>query len=205
MIKPDLANPLNGTQGVLFIISAPSGAGKTSLTKALLAKLKPSYPIDRVVTYTSRTPRNGEINGIDYHFLHTQDFENKITQGFFLEWSTVYGTYYGSSASIVTDLEEGKHRILIVDRLGTHTILSYMAKLPYKVVSIWISVSSIEILQARLSTRGLDDPQSLGRRLTLAAQEMAQEKQSPLYDYEILNDLFENSLEKLENLAKKYF
>ena len=205
MINPDFAKPTSGRPGVLFIISAPSGAGKTSLTAALIAKLKPYYPIDKVVTYTSRSPRSGEINGIDYHFMHAQEFENKIAQGFFLEWSTVYGTYYGSPYSIVNELGHGDSRILIVDRLGTMTILKNMATLPYKVVTIWITVPSIDVLRDRLQARGLDDPERIHRRLILAAQEMDQETQSPLYDHEILNDLFENSLEKLEVLAKKHF
>jgi guanylate kinase len=205
MVKQDLARVSSCKPGVLFIVSASSGAGKTSLVNALIARLKPFYSIDKVVTHTSRAPRQGEIQGIDYHFMHTQDFENKIAQGFFLEWSTVYGTYYGSPYSIVNDLEQGNSRILIIDRLGTQNILKSMADLPYKVVTLLISVPSIEVLRDRLQARGLDEPEKIERRLALAAQEIAQEKQSSLYEHEIMNDLFENSLEKLENLAKKYF
>src|SRR5581483_10666268 len=113
MIKP----------GVLFIVSAPSGAGKTTLVNAALGSLKSSHAIERVITYTSRMPREGEIPGVDYHFISELEFQSRIKDGFFLEWSGAYGTYYGTPRGLLEDLEKGHHRILIPDRNGAQKIL----------------------------------------------------------------------------------
>ena len=79
--------------GKLFIISAPSGAGKTTLVTALINDIGKSHALERVVTYTSKAPRSAEVNGVDYHFVTPEQFEGYIAAGFFLEWSTAYGTY----------------------------------------------------------------------------------------------------------------
>src|SRR3990167_6495680 len=101
--------------GKIFIISAPSGAGKSTLVAATLANLEKEWPIERVVTYTSKNPRNNEVPGQDYHFIKVDEFERRIKQGFFLEWSNAYGTYYGSPRSIVNQVANGYSYIGIID------------------------------------------------------------------------------------------
>ncbi len=90
--------------GTLFVVSACSGAGKTTLVTRAIKELSISYPISRVITYTTKAPRMTEQNGIDYHFLSVEEFEIRAKNGFFLEWSNQYGNYYGSPHSIINDL-----------------------------------------------------------------------------------------------------
>jgi guanylate kinase len=189
-------------KGTLFIISAPSGAGKTTLVNAVLDSLKPLYPIDRVVTYTSRSPRSGETNGVDYHFIPEGTFATLVEEDFFLEWSTAYGTYYGTPKAIKDDLDNGRNLILIPDRIGTSKIMSKFDLYIYKVITIWVEAPSLEILEERLKSRGQNTPEQLAQRLSLATQEMRDEVKSPLYTYKIINNIFNISLEKLRNLIE---
>lgn len=184
--------------GSLFIISAPSGTGKTTLSKALINNMKSYYSIDRVVTYTSRAPRIGEQDGVDYHFISPADFKQKIEQGFFIEWSDVYGTYYGSPLSILDEVAQGHSRILIIDRYGAHQVM----KQTDNVMLIWIYPPSLEILGYRLKIRGTDCPESIKKRLQLAHIELDQEAKQPFYHHHILNDLFEETVDSLENIVK---
>src|SRR5581483_9450453 len=94
--------------GKLFIVSACSGAGKTTLVTEVLNRFKNSFEISRCVTYTSKVPRGNEVDGKDYCFLSVQEFEDYINKGFFLEWSHHYGNYYGTSLNLLQDLEKGK-------------------------------------------------------------------------------------------------
>ena len=95
--------------GKLFIIPAPSGAGKTSLVTALLERIGQSHSLSRVITYTTKMPRSGDIHGRDYHFLSIDQFEQKIKEDFFLEWSVAYDHYYGSPKNIVLCLSKETH------------------------------------------------------------------------------------------------
>ncbi len=185
--------------GKLFIISAPSGAGKTSLVNALLPRLGDRCSINRLITYTSKTPRPGEKQGIDYHFISTDEFEQKAAKGFFLEWSTVYGTYYGSPVAVLRELEIGKSFMLIADRVGAAQII----KRHSSAVLIWIHTVSIEVLQERLEGRGTDKPEQILRRLAIAKAELEQESREDLYQYHVCNDNFEESIQVLEKIVLK--
>lgn len=185
--------------GVLFLVSAPSGAGKTSLVNALVARLGPEYSIARQISYTSKVPRPGERNGVDYHFITAQEFEAKIEEGFFIEYSTVYGTYYGSPRSSLIDVAQGASRILVIDRLGAQHIVQQAGKLA---CLIWITVPSLTILEDRLRSRGQDSEEQIIRRLGLARVEIEEEATLGLYHHHILNDSFEIALENLEFLVK---
>lgn len=188
--------------GVLFIVSAPSGAGKTSLVNAVLASLKSAYAIDRVITYTSRPPRLGEIDGVDYHYISEAQFQRLIPEGFFLNWSTVYGAYYGTPRTVLDDLAKGLHCILIPDRDGAQKIIHNFKAYIYKVITIWIEAPSLEVLEERLRNRAQNTPEQIARRLILAAQEMKDEAIYPFYTHKIVNEKFEIAFKKLENVIK---
>ena len=185
--------------GKLFIISAPSGAGKTTLVSALIPRLKALCLMERLITYTSKTPRLGEKQGVDYHFISTDEFEQKAEKGFFLEWSTVYGTYYGSPSAVLKELKTGKSFMLIADRAGAVQI----AKKDTSSVLIWIQAPTIEILQERLEKRGTDLPEQIKRRLTIAKAELQQESRESLYQYHVCNDDFEVSVQYLKEIIMK--
>ena len=121
-------------KGKLFVISAPSGAGKTTVVHEFLLRFKNKYKLKRVVTYTTRPPRVGEEQGVDYHFVSADIFKEMISNHRFLEWSTWYDYYYGSPSSIIHEIEEGHSFILVVDRHGAQEICRSYSE----AVLIWI-------------------------------------------------------------------
>jgi guanylate kinase len=183
--------------GKLFVISAPSGAGKTTLVTALINDIGKSHVLERVVTYTSKSPRPAEVNGVDYHFITPQEFERRIAAGFFLEWSTAYGTYYGTPASIREGLNKGTSYIIILDRVGAQAL----TQLYKDVVLMWIEVSSLAILEERLKERGQDTPEQIARRLVLAQKEIESEKLTPFFHYHVMNSVFEDAYKIVKSLV----
>ncbi|HZW60896.1 MAG TPA: guanylate kinase [Candidatus Babeliales bacterium] len=180
--------------GKLFIVSAPSGAGKTSLVTRVLSDLKSQWPVERVITYTSKTPRPGEVDGRDYHFITPLQFEAKIKEEFFLEWSVAYGTYYGSPRSILDGLKKGRSYITILDRAGARAV----SEIVPEAVLIWIHTPTIDILKERLRSRGQDSDASIEKRMDLAKLELEDEAKNKLFRYHILNDNFENAVEEFK-------
>lgn len=179
--------------GKLFIVSAPSGAGKTSLVLSALAHLEGQCSIERVITYTSKSPRPGEKHGHDYYFITQEEFLKKIEEGFFIEYSTAYGHYYGTPRSIVDALVTGMSYILVIDRAGAKQI----KRQTDQVVLIWIHIENVETLEKRLIGRNTEDKKQLEQRLLLANKELLEEKEEKFYDHHILNDVFENALLEL--------
>ena len=114
-------------KGTLFVISAPSGAGKTTLVREVLDRLRAELGLMRVITHTSKQPRTGEVQGVDYHFLSEEEFKQKIEEEFFIEHSTVYGAYYGVAKALFKKLDEGIHHIAIVDRAGAASLKAKVA------------------------------------------------------------------------------
>lgn len=168
----------------LFVVSGPSGSGKTTVVEEALTLLQKKYPIKRVITYTTRPARTGEVDGEHYHFLSVDDFKNKIEQGFFLEWSAWYDHYYGSPASIVEDIGRGTSYLAILDRPGA---LNVKRAYPQTVL-IWIEPPSLEELKRRLEGRGQNDKADIDNRLIKAVIEMDQEHTKQLFSYTIKND-----------------
>jgi guanylate kinase len=187
--------------GKLFIVSASSGAGKTSLVTAALQELQAFYPLERVVTYTSKQPRPGEVHGKDYYFMTAQAFEQKIAEGFFIEWSVAYGTYYGSPRSIVEGLALGKSYIAILDYAGAQAV----AEAVKEAVLIWIKVPSLAVLRQRLAARAQDTQEQIERRLALAQQEMESAQKNALFKYTILNENFDVALKNFKTIITKTF
>ncbi len=176
--------------GILWILSAPSGAGKTSLARALVAatsRLRDS------VSYTTRLPRPGEVDGVDYHFVSPAVFAGMADSGDFLEHARVHGNDYGTSEQWVKDqLLAGVDCLLEIDWQGARQVRE---RLPGQAVSIFILPPSLEALEARLRDRGQDSDAVIHRRLAAARDELLHYDE---YDYLVVNDHFDRALADLK-------
>jgi guanylate kinase len=182
-------------RGHLFIISAPSGAGKTTLVKAVLERYR---DVLYSVSYTTRKPRSLEQDGVDYHFISKQDFEKGIREGQWVEWAQVYGNYYGTSNKFIDDgLTSGRDILLDIDVQGTIQILK---KYPES-VTVFILPPSMKVLKKRLEMRGTDSRQVIEKRLICAKKEITQKD---LYRHIIVNDNLSNAIEELIAIIEKY-
>jgi len=185
----------NSKQGHLFIISAPSGGGKTTLSKAVVKRFK---DILYSVSYTTRSPRNSEQDGVDYYFIQKKDFEERIESGHWAEWAKVHGNYYGTSAKFLEKgLASGRGMLLDIDVQGTIQILGDYPDS----ITIFIMPPSLETLRKRLEMRRTESRATIKRRLLTAEKEMAQKD---LYRYIIVNDQLSVSIEKLVAIIEKY-
>lgn len=172
----------------LFIISAPSGAGKTSLARALIAENK---DVVMSVSHTTRARRSGETDEVDYHFVSDSEFIDMIGQGMFLEHALVYGNYYGTSKKAVKDLlDQGKHVLLDIDWQGARSIRKVMPE----AVSISILPPSVDELERRLRSRGSDSEDVIKSRMAQALDEMSHCAEA---DFMVLNDDFNAALSDL--------
>ena len=181
------------TPGNLFIISAPSGAGKTSLVKALL---KTDIDLRLSVSYTTRPPRPEEVEGRDYHFLSQEAFEQRLKQGEFLESAEVYGNFYGTSQKWINEAIVSGHDILLeIDSQGAQQVRCVFPE----VVGIFVLPPSPEALEARLRQRGQDSLEAITRRLAAACEEMAHVSE---YDYVIINEKLDKALHDLTCIVR---
>ncbi len=175
--------------GNLFIVSAPSGAGKTSLVGALLAAM-PSVALS--VSYTTRPPRPGEVNGEDYHFVSREAFLAMAQRGDFLESAEIYGNLYGTSQSwIQGEINRGRDILLEIDWQGA----TQVRRLFPGCISIFILPPSIQALEARLHGRGKDSPEVIARRMQAARDEIAHVAE---FDYVIINDKLDEAVQQLK-------
>jgi guanylate kinase len=170
-------------RGELFILSAPSGTGKTTLVRSLLGGgLAGCEGLAFSVSHTTRRPRSGEVDGRDYHFVTPETFQAMIASDLFLEWAEVHNNCYGTSwAEVTPRLERGIDVLMDIDVQGAERVL---ARYP-EAHSIFIMPPSYEALERRLAQRGLDDAQAIARRLAVAQWEMRRYDQ---YKYVIIND-----------------
>ena len=181
--------------GHLFILSGPSGAGKSTLCRAVRAR----FPdLLYSISYTTRRPRPGEQNGVDYYFIANDEFEKNIARGQWAEWAEVHGNYYGTSADLLDrGLNGGQDILLDIDVQGTHQILKrYPAG-----ITIFIMPPSLDTLRYRLETRGTDSPEDIAVRLSNAQKEMAQKD---LYRHVIVNDQLADAVAELIGIFEKY-
>jgi guanylate kinase len=185
--------------GKLFLICAPSGAGKTTLVNSVLNNLDNKYNVTRVTTYTSRLPRSGEIHGEHYFFLSEAEFEKRIQEDFFIEWSKSYGTYYGSPKSLMSDLQSGQSYILIVDNNGVKEIIKKYSS----AIVIRISPPSFDVLIDRLNKRSTEDLHEIKKRLELASSELKDLDILNVCKYTIVNFDIENASNELRELIIK--
>ena len=179
--------------GSLFIVSAPSGAGKTSLVATLL-KADPGIRLS--VSYTTRAPRPGEVDGRDYHFVTRQAFDEMVAAGAFLESALVHGNYYGTSQPWIRDQRAtGVDILLEIDWQGAVQV----RKLMPDAIGIFIMPPSLDSLLARLQTRAQDPPDVIARRLAAAQAEISHVSE---FKYVIINDNFDEAVRDLSSIVR---
>lgn len=192
MPKPDLHKEA-AALGNLFVVAAPSGGGKTSLTRALLER-EPGILLS--VSYTTRTPRPGEKDGVDYHFVTPQRFQELKNAGEFLEHAQVHGNWYATSATwLRQQIEAGQDVLLEIDWQGA----AQVRKLIGAAVHIFILPPSLASLEERLIRRGQDDKGTIARRVTAAREEM---RHCDEFDYVIINQEFASALDDLSAIVR---
>lgn len=184
---------MNTSKGQLYIVSAPSGAGKSSLLNSLRGRIQ---DVVVSVSHTTRQPRTGEQNGTHYHFTTEENFHHQVAANNFLEYARVFDNFYGTSRLTVNDLlESGKDVILEIDWQGARQVRERAEN----AISIFILPPSITTLQDRLRGRGQDSEETIQRRMRDAQNEISH---YPEYDYIIINDDFEFALEELASIFR---
>ncbi|MGR3951312.1 MAG: guanylate kinase [Chlamydia sp.] len=186
--KALLSQRIEPTVGALFIISAPAGAGKTTLVTALISH----FPtLELALSYTTRMPRAGEMDGVHYHFISKEAFCEKRAAGDFIESVELHGNLYGSCRHTIQKRRgAGAHLIMVIDTEGAKHVVQEIED----AVSIFITVPTLEVLKQRLIERNSETKETLEKRLNLASKELLC---SRMYDYTIMNDQFGLALETL--------
>lgn len=181
------------SRGVLFIVSAPSGAGKTTLVRGLLER---DPQIGLSVSHTTRAPRPGEVDGVAYHFISVERFEAMREAGDFLEWAHVHGNFYGTSRRWLDErLNDGHDVLLEIDWQGAQQV---RAQFP-EAVSLFVLPPSFEALAQRLTGRGSDAPDVIERRLAAAREEIGHLRE---FDFVIINNILSQALDEMVAVAR---
>lgn len=194
-VGTEAATGVPARPGLLFILSAPSGAGKSTLCRAL----RKHFPdILYSISYTTRPPRRGEQNGVDYHFITKTAFEKRIARNQWAEWAVVHGNYYGTAADIIDrGLRNGRDFLMDIDVQGTRRILKrYPAA-----ITFFILPPSLEALRCRLEKRGTDSPEAIAVRLANAKQELSCKDR---YRHVIINDRLSDAVAELIGIIERY-
>ena len=179
-------------RGLLFIVSAPSGTGKTTLVERLVQRI-PNLCLSR--SYTSRTARPGEQDGVDYNFISRQRFEEMARAGEFLEWADVFGNYYGTcAADTECCLANGKDIVLVIDIQGAKQVRSSGVES----IGVFVLPPSAEILEQRLRGRSKDSEVEIGKRLDAACREVGE---FASYEYVVVNDELDGAVERLRAIV----
>ena len=166
-------------RGLLFVVSAPSGTGKTTVVERLV-QVVPDLALSR--SYTSRPAREGEIDGVDYNFISRQRFESMIAADAFLEWADVFGNFYGTGAAdVARERDRGRDLVLVIDVQGARQVRARCAE----TVGIFVLPPSYDVLEQRLRGRSKDSEAAMQRRLATARAEVAAFVE---YDYVVVND-----------------
>jgi guanylate kinase len=190
---------LNNTssKGRLFVVSAPSGTGKTTLISLLLEN---DSTLVKTISYTSRSPREGEVDGVDYHFVSHEQFKIMISEQFFIEFAQVYGHYYGTSKKEVVDhLANGKFVVLVIDTQGAIELMKIIEK--NNITFIFIEPPSIEELKKRLAGRKSEDTETMKVRLNSVEKEMLCKM---YYDYVLVNENINQTFLQLKQIMVSF-
>ena len=183
-------------KGKLIVISAPSGCGKTTIAKAILAK----YPTMLFsVSATTRPMRIGEIDGRDYFFLTKQEFEDRIRIGDLVEWEEIYGNYYGTLKSEIRRALD--HRYSMMFDVDVKGALSIRRHFPDDSIIIFIKPPSLEVLKKRLENRNTENPETLRRRLDRVPMELEQGSQ---FDFQVVNNDLDEAVAEVDGIIQKY-
>lgn len=179
-------------EGIILIISAPSGAGKTTLCHQLLKR----FPNMREsISYTTRTPRDGEVHGEDYFFVSRDEFQGMVDDDAFAEWAEVHGNLYGTALATIDEARKnGIDLVLDIDCQGARRLKEQIERCVY----IFILPPSMEELRRRLENRSSDPQDVINRRLVRAADEI---REARWYDYIIINDHFETAFDQLASIV----
>ena len=181
-------------RGILFVLSSPSGAGKTSIARYILEK---DNNIKLSVSLTTRKKRKNEIAGIDYDYISKDFFEEKIKNNFFLEWATVFGNYYGTSREKVqTTLQEGNDVLFDIDWQGTQQLSDNKG---FELVTIFILPPSKTVLEKRLNNRAQDSKIEVKKRMSQASDEISHYME---YDYIVINNNLEDASNQVLSILK---
>ena len=183
--------------GTVLVLSGPSGAGKSSLIKKIAQDIGEYY---FSISTTTRPMREGEVDGVDYHFVTKEEFEKDIEADNFLEYATVHGNYYGTSIKPVQKaLHEGKLVLFDIDVQGNALVKNRLGDL---LTSVFITTPSLSILKERLEARATDSQEVIDNRIAMAKREIQRVSE---YDYFIVNDVLDEAAQKLKtivNIAK---
>ena len=181
-------------RGILFVLSSPSGAGKSSISKYIL---KTDKQIHLSISFTTRKKRNEEISGQDYNFISKSDFQKKVSEDYFLEWAEVFGNYYGTPKNTVQkSISSGIDVLFDIDWQGTQKLSGNEG---YEVVSIFILPPSRKELENRLKQRAQDTISEVKKRMSKASDEMSHYME---YDYIIINNNLEESATQVLNILR---
>ncbi|MBE6768693.1 MAG: guanylate kinase [Ruminococcaceae bacterium] len=181
------------TRGLLIVLSGPSGTGKGTVVRALLDKRADTV---LSVSATTRAPREGEIDGVHYHFIDQKTFLRLIEENAFLEYAEYNGNFYGTpKAAAEAQLRAGRNVVLEIEVQGAGQVMNSGAD----ILSIFLAVPSMEELERRLRGRGTEDEATIRSRLALAKEEM---KQAFRYQYVVMNDVVEDAVMRIETIIK---
>ena len=183
---------MSNSRGLLFIVSAPSGAGKTTLVERLVEQV-PNLRMSR--SYTSRPARDGEVDGVDYNFVTRERFEAMLAAGQFLEWANVFGNLYGTSAADTERLLAAGHDlVLVIDVQGARQV----RRRDIDATAIFVMPPSFATLEQRLRGRSKDSEDAIQKRLAIARQEVAAFTE---YDFIVINDELTKAVDRLRSVV----